>query len=113
MLETERTMLNILCEAKAGIPAIITIKNTETGEVKKGQITLNGDKANMSKSISSQIYDKFKRAANKQAKTSGQQKQQAPSNKDNKKDQLAKVMSKLSPEEQKAFKLFYGEKLNG
>ena len=45
MLEIERAMLNILCEAKEGIPAIITIKNTETGEVKKGQITLNGDKA--------------------------------------------------------------------
>ena len=113
MLEIERTMLNILCEAKDGIPAIITMKNTETGEIKKGQITLNGDKTNMSKAISSQIYDKFKRAANKQAKISGQQKQQAPSNKDSKKDQLAKVMSKLSPEEQKAFKLFYGEKLNG
>lgn len=112
MLEIERAMLNILCEAKEGIPAIITIKNTETGEVKKGQITLNGDKANISKSISSQIYDKFKRATNKQAKTSGQQKQQAPS-KDNKKEQIAKIMSKLSPEEQKAFKLFYGEKLNG
>ena len=113
MLEIERAMLNILCEAKEGIPAIITIKNTETGEVKKGQITLNGDKANMSKSISSQIYDKFKRAANKQAKTSGQQSQQKAPSKDNKKEQIAKIMSKLSPEEQKAFKLFYGEKLNG
>lgn len=112
MLEIERAMLNILCEAKEGIPAIITIKNAETGEVKKGQITLNGDKANMSKSISSQIYDKFKRAANKQAKASGQQQQQTPS-KDNKKEQIAKIMGKLSPEEQKAFKLFYGEKLNG
>lgn len=113
MLEIERAMLNILCEAKEGIPAIITIKNTETGEVKKGQITLNGDKANMSKSISSQIYDKFKRAANKQAKASGQQPQQKAPSKDNKKEQIAKIMSKLSPEEQKAFKLFYGEKLNG
>ena len=113
MLEIERAMLNILCEAKEGIPAIITIKNTETGEIKKGQITLNGDKANISKSISSQIYDKFKRAANKQAKTSGQHPQQNAPSKDNKKEQIAKVMSKLSPEEQKAFKLFYGEKLNG
>ena len=40
MLEIERAMLNILCEAKEGIPAIITIKNAETGEIKKGQITL-------------------------------------------------------------------------
>ena len=67
----------------------------------------------MSKSISSQIYDKFKRAANKQAKASGQQPQQKAPSKDNKKEQIAKIMSKLSPEEQKAFKLFYGEKLNG
>ena len=113
MLEIERAMLNILCEAKEGIPAIITIKNTETGEIKKGQITLNGDKANISKSVSSQFYDKFKRAANKQAKASGQQPQQNAPSKDNKKEQIAKIMSKLSPEEQKAFKLFYGEKLNG
>ena len=111
MLEIEKTMLHILCEAKEGIPALITIKDTQSGEIKKGQIALNGDKINIAKSISSHIYDKFKRAANKQAKASGQQPQQNASSKDNKKEQIAKVMSKLSPEEQKAFKLFYGDKL--
>ena len=104
MLEIERTMLNILCEAKDGIPAIITMKNTETGEIKKGQITLNGDKTNMSKAISSQIYDKFKRAANKQAKEA---KQQQSENSGANKEQIAKVLAKLSPEEQNAFKLYY------
>ena len=97
MLEIERTMLNILCEAKDGIPAIITMKNTETGEIKKGQITLNGDKTNMSKAISSQIYDKFKRAANKQAKEANQQ-QSENKNSGANKEQIAKVLAKLSPE---------------
>ena len=106
MLEIERTMLNILCEAKDGIPAIITMKNTETGEIKKGQITLNGDKTNMSKVISSQIYDKFKRAANKQAKEANQQ-QSENKNSGANKEQIAKVLAKLSPEEQNAFKLYY------
>lgn len=120
MLEIERTMLNILCEAKDGIPAIITMKNTETGEIKKGQITLNGDKTNMSKAISQQIYDKFKRNVNKQTKANADDKQQQ--NGDNKndkkpeaanKEQIAKVLTKLSPEEQNAFKLYYGDKING
>ncbi len=106
MLEIERTMLNILYEAKDGIPAIITMKNTETGEIKKGQITLNGDKTNMSKAISSQIYDKFKRAANKQAKEANQQ-QSENKNSGANKEQIAKVLAKLSPEEQNAFKLYY------
>ena len=106
MLEIERTMLNILCEAKDGIPAIITMKNTETGEIKKGQITLNGDKTNMSKAISSQIYDKFKRAANKQAKEANQQ-QSENKNSGANKEQIVKVLAKLSPEEQNAFKLYY------
>lgn len=111
MLETEKAMLYILCEAKEGIPAIITIKNSDTGEVKKGRITLNGDKINMQKSISSQIYDKFKRAANKQAKASSEKANNTSAAQPSKKELMLKAIEKLSPDEQKAFKLFYGDKL--
>ena len=104
MLNTEKAMLYILCEEKDGIPALITIKNSETGEIKQGRIILNGDKVNISKSISSHIYDKFKRSAAKQENTQIDKSQ-------NKIELMKKAIQKLLPEEQKAFQLFYGDKL--
>lgn len=109
MLEIEKTMLHILCEAKEGIPALITIKDTQSGEIKKGQIALNGDKINIAKSISSHIYDKFKRAANKTAKEHASK--QSDNKQESKVELRKKAISKLSEAEQKAFQLFYGDKL--
>ena len=47
-----------------------------------------------------------KRAANKQAKEANQQ-QSENKNSGANKEQIAKVLAKLSPEEQNAFKLYY------
>ncbi len=102
MLKSEQQMLNIIFESEVGIPVQITLKNLKDNKSVSENIRLGSTKNEIIEEIKKFVNDNFSKLKNSSIIKEDQ----------NSKIDYNKIISKLTDDEQTAFKFFYADKFS-